>query len=122
MSEHEIDILFNLLKVYEPQRLRVRNILDAIKDEDIQLICFGSSVQGTATPFSDLDLCVKTRERNIEYFDNLRNIIAHAYWDFDLPNNEMDVLYYNILKEPNDVKDSIDSVGVILKDFKEGYG
>lgn len=112
------DVIFNIMKVSPLQRMRVRHLLDAVSDLDFRIYCFGSSVKGTCTPFSDLDLCIETREYSEEEYLRLCSILRRAYYRDYLQNNEMDIIYFNALKESSIFrKAALD--GVVLKDFKE---
>lgn len=112
------DVCFNLLKVSPLQRHRVYNIIEALAGVNCRLTIFGSSVKGTCTPFSDLDVAVTTEEYNESYFYEISRKISESYIDFEYDNNELDILYANGLKEDSPFRTAIEN-GVIVKDFYE---
>lgn len=121
MSEHKLDVMFNIFKVSELQRERVARLLKVVRNEDFRLWCFGSSVQGRCTPFSDLDLCIETAVTDLNEFYRLSRLLRNHYFNYYYDNNAIDVLYYNELSNDSIIFPAIHEYGVLLKDFEDTY-
>lgn len=119
MTRHEMHVRLNLLRVDIRQRWRLLKVLDAVEDLDFRMWCFGSSVHGTCTALSDVDLCIETHTNDEQEFYKYSDVIIAAYVDKMLENNAIDILHFNTLQNPLLRNVSVLQNGVLLKDFKE---
>lgn len=116
-SKHDLDVIFNFLKVSPIHKPRLRNVLNHLRDVDFRLICFGSSIKGTADSTSDIDLAYETYQYTMLDKDAIYKEILNAYYDDRYRNNSIDIMYINDLDKSSFLYHEIQS-GLILKDFR----
>ena len=92
-------------------------MLNHLRDVDFRLICFGSSIKGTADSTSDIDLAYETYQDTMLDKDAIYKEILNAYYDDRYRNNSIDIMYINDLDKSSILYHEIQS-GVILKDFR----
>lgn len=109
-------IAYNEELIYHMHRYPIKVILEALKDFDVRLICFGSTVKGTAYHRSDIDIAYLAK--NPDDSKKVRRILSEIEWDEDFPYFPIDAINIAKLNENEATKEAIYS-GMLLKDFAE---
>ena len=103
----------NWENIYHMHRYPIQVMLDAVKDYDVKLICFGSTVKGTATWRSDIDIAYLAK--NVEDEHNIANALSLAITDEDYPWFERDFINIRRITKGKLLEEV--EKGMLLRDF-----
>lgn len=106
---------YNEDQIYHMHRYPIKVMLDAVKDYDVRVICFGSTVKGTADWRSDIDIAFMSK--NVEDDATVYCALLDAQTDEDYPFFERDIIPMRKMKQGCQLLSELDK-GMLLKDFK----
>lgn len=92
-------------RIYPLMQREVQSIVETLKDVDVTVLIFGSALTMRCSAFSDIDICIKTKEYNKSLFELVRTKISNV------SNTSVDIVYYNELPENDKLKCEIDTKG-----------
>lgn len=98
-------------RIYPLMQREVRRVLEALAEFDLELIVFGSALTMYCNCMSDLDLCIRTKEYDLDYFHRIQTVV------FRCVTVPCDVIYYNDLGENEKIKSEIDKTGYKIKEM-----
>lgn len=107
---------YNEELIYHMHRYPIKVILNAIKDYDVRLICFGSTVKGSARWNSDIDLAFLTKDK--ETSKEVFRLLSTVKWNEDYPQFRLDIINMERLNNKPSTVDAINS-GMLLRDFNK---
>lgn len=80
----------------------VQKIVSILKKYNVHAILFGSSITNRCNIMSDLDLCIKTKQYDIDLFYEIQKNLST---EIETP---MDILYYNDISQSDRLRNEID--------------
>lgn len=98
-------------RIYPIMQRKVWSVLQAVKDYNVRVIIFGSSVTMLCNVTSDLDICIETQDYNLNRFHEMQAKIQRS------TAVACDVIYYNTLQSNDKLKMEIDKNGVVVKEM-----
>lgn len=97
--------------VYPLMQKEVKTIVEVLSNYNVEIKIFGSSVTMLCNITSDLDVCIRTKDTDLELFYEIQKIILKSV------SVECDVIYYNSLSECDKIKCEIDEKGIVMKEM-----
>lgn len=98
-------------RIYPLMQREVARGLESLAEFDLDLIVFGSALTMYCNCMSDLDLCIRTKEYDLDYFHQIQIAV------FRCVTVPCDVIYYNDLGENEKIKTEIDETGYKMKEM-----
>lgn len=109
-------LLLDWNKVFVLHRQLLMNCLNALEGYDVQLICFGSTVKGTAHNRSDVDIAYRCK--NKEDKNAIRKLVHEHSYDSKHSWLKVDILDIDRVTPNSPLYRNI-MQGMLLKDFSE---
>lgn len=101
-----------LKRIYPLLQKEVAGVCETLSDYNIDIIIFGSALTMKCNAFSDLDICIRTPQTDIDLFYEIRKKISSCC------EVSTDVIYYNTLEQNELIKQEIDLNGYKIKEMK----
>ena len=98
--------------IYPLMQMEVKAVMDALATYNISVIIFGSALTMRCNVTSDLDICIRTKEYDLEFFHEIQKIILNS------TGVDCDVIYYNDLSADDRIKKEIDTNGFCIKEMR----
>ena len=102
-------------KIYPMHRYPIKLMLEALKDYNVRLICFGSTIKGTATWRSDIDIAYTTADSSIEVRREVHRILACTETAEGYPFFDTDIIDTYSIKKGTLLEEI--NKGMLLKDW-----
>ena len=103
-------------KIWRMHRYPIQVLIDSVKDYNVRLVCFGSSIKGTATWRSDIDIAYLAADKADDH--DVFEALSLADWDENYPWFDRDLINIRKMKPDCKLLEEVDK-GMLLRDFNK---